>query len=116
MSLASAIAALPTDSRTERMLHETLVLLKRRGAQWTPPEELRRAVALPGVDFGDMLVVLERAGVVECQAEPPGYRLRPDVVVTVDVARYIERVDVCGKQRASSLEQFRNRYRPSAGS
>lgn len=109
MSLARALASLPSDEVVEAQVRDIVVLFTHHPGEWIEIVEAARRVAHPVAKVQPVLEALRAAFVLDFDGVD-SYRYKYDVGVSIEVDAYLHRARAAQNHVQTNVARFRERY------
>lgn len=110
VSLARALARLPDDIESGRVLRDVLVFLRRHKGEWLSEADIRMRTGLAPADVRAVLPVLVDAFVLDFDRATERYRYEGDVALAFEVDAFVRRIDCAESHVRTNVAKFRERY------
>ncbi|MCE5204409.1 MAG: hypothetical protein ABFC80_03405 [Coriobacteriales bacterium] len=109
MSLARALAALPSDGEVEATVEDVVVLFSHHPGEWIDAHDVAKRVARPVVQTEPVLKALAQAFVLDFDGSS-SYRYQYDIGVSVEIEQFLHRARAQKNHVQNNVARFRERY------
>lgn len=109
MSLARALAALPSGDDVEDAFEDIVVLFSHHANEWMTVEDVAKRVARSAPPVKRILEVLRTAFVLDFDGAD-SYRYRYDVGVSIEIDQFLHRTRAQKSHMQTNVARFRERY------
>ena len=110
MSLSRALANLPDDEHTERVLRDLLVLFGHHVNEWLSEGEVEAKTGRARMDIHGILPVLSEAYVLDFDRDEGRYRYTGDVAVGFEIDTFMRRAEYHRSHKQANVARFRERH------
>lgn len=111
MSLRKAIESLPDDRATVMATRQVVAFFETHPNEWTDSSRVARATNLEETQISAVLRAMADAFVLDCgDSNGTACRFTPDVLLAIEVRRYLRASAVSGARLQRDVDRFRGRF------